>query len=327
MPRQARMDAPGTLHHVIIRGLDRGKIVADEVDREMFVVRLGVVARATRTAVYAWAVLPNHVHLLVRSGPAGLPPFMRRLLTGYAITFNHRHRRYGHLFQNRYKSILCEEDSYFRELVRYIHLNPIRAGLVPDLAGLDRYPWCGHAAVMGRVAQPWQDRRYVLAWFGGSPYRALRAYRQYLREGIPLGRRPELVGGGLVRSLGGWAEVRAMRRRGTRVVSDPRVLGTGAFVERLLEVADGALKAGRLREQGLHEGTKVIRTACARAGITPEELRAGSRRACISSVRAEVARHLVTDLGLSLADTARQLGVSTSAISRVVGRRGQGKSI
>lgn len=318
MPRQARMDVPGTLHHVIIRGLDRGKIVADEVDRRGFVARLGDVASATRTAVYAWAVLPNHVHLLVRSGPAGLPLFMRRLLTGYAITFNRRHRRYGHLFQNRYKSILCEEDTYFRELVRYIHLNPIRAGLVPDLAGLDRYPWCGHAAVMGRVSQPWQDRRYVLAWFAESTHRAVRAYRQYLREGIPLGRRPELVGGGLVRSLGGWAEVRAMRRRGTREVSDPRVLGSGAFVERLLEAADGPLKVGRLREQRLHEATRVIRTVCARAGITPEELRAGSRRGRIPGVRAEVARRLVTVLGLSLADAARQLGVSTSAVSKAV---------
>ena len=99
MPRQARLDAPGTLHHVIIRGLERGAIVKDDADRAAFVTRLGAVAQATGTTISAWALLPNHAHVLLRSGPAGLPRFMRRLLTGYAITFNRRHKRAGHLFQ------------------------------------------------------------------------------------------------------------------------------------------------------------------------------------------------------------------------------------
>src|SRR5271157_3871438 len=129
MPRQARLDAPGTLHHVMLRGMERGQIVADREDREAFVARLGDIATATGTTLYAWALLPNHAHLLLRSGPQGLPQFMRRLLTGYAVTYNRRHKRIGHLFQNRYKSIVVEEDAYFRELVRYIHLNPLRAGL------------------------------------------------------------------------------------------------------------------------------------------------------------------------------------------------------
>jgi len=217
MPRQARLDAPGTLHHVILRGLERGAIVKDEVDREAFVTRLGAVAQATGTAIYAWALLPNHAHLLLRSGPAGLPRFMRRLLTGYAVTFNRRHKRAGHVFQNRYKSIICEEEAYFRELVRYIHLNPLRAKLAGDVRALDRYPWCGHATVVGRLPRPWQDRRTVLGWFGRTEGRAVRTYREYVREGIPLGRRPALVGGGLVRSAGGWAEVRALRRQKERV--------------------------------------------------------------------------------------------------------------
>jgi REP element-mobilizing transposase RayT len=85
MPRQARLDAPGTLHHVIIRGLERRAIVKDDVDREAFVTRLGAMAQATGTPIYGWALLPNHAHVLLRSGPTGLPRFMRRLLTGYAI--------------------------------------------------------------------------------------------------------------------------------------------------------------------------------------------------------------------------------------------------
>ena len=103
MPRGARLDTPGTLHHVMIRGIERRNIADDQKDREDFVSRLGKLSVETGTAIYAWALMPNHAHILLRSGPAGLPKLMRRLLTGYASAYNRRHKRYGHLFQNRYK--------------------------------------------------------------------------------------------------------------------------------------------------------------------------------------------------------------------------------
>lgn len=320
MPRQARLDAPGTLHHVIVRGIERGKIVADRQDRTAFVARMGDLAAATQTSIYAWALLPNHAHLLLRSGPQGLPKFMRRLLTGYAIRYNRRHRRAGHLFQNRYKSIVCEEDPYFRELVRYLHLNPVRAKLVTDLAQLDQYPWCGHAVVLGRANHGWQDRKYVLTWFGRDERTAIPAYRKYMMEGLSQGRRPELVGGGLVRSLGGWAEVRGMRRRTERTLSDERILGSGDFVEQMMQAADDRLRDERLREQRLREAATVIRNICQHENINPEELRTGSQRRRVSKVRAQIAVELVTGLGLPLADVARQVGVATSGISKVLRR-------
>ncbi len=128
MPRQARLDAPGTLHHVRIRGIGRSSIFEDDQDRHDFVSRLGILVRETGTRIVAWALMRNHVHLLVFSGPPGISKFMRRLLTGYALRYNRRHRRNGHLFQNRYKSVVCEEWAYLLEGVRYIHLNPLRAG-------------------------------------------------------------------------------------------------------------------------------------------------------------------------------------------------------
>jgi len=149
---------------------------------------------------------------------------MHPLLTGYAISYNRRHKRHGHLFQNRYKSIVCDEDSYFLELVRYIHLNPLRARQVKDIFKLDRYRWSGHSVLMGRIKHEWQDRDYVLSWFGEKESKAKKAYRQYVKESIELGRRPELVGGGLVRSLGGWSEVLSMRRDGKRLLTDQRIL-------------------------------------------------------------------------------------------------------
>ena len=142
MPRHARLDAPGALHHVICRGIERQAIVRDDADRAAFVARLGSILQATGIPCYAWAVLPNHVHLLLRTGDVPLSTVMRRLLTRYAGTFNRRH---GYLFQNRYKSILCQEEPCLLELVRYLHLNPVRAALVKDLRALDRYPWSGIA--------------------------------------------------------------------------------------------------------------------------------------------------------------------------------------
>jgi len=93
-------------------------------------------------------------HILLRTGPTPLSKVMRRLMTGYAVTFNRRHRRAGHLFQNRYKSVVCEENPYLLELIRYIHLNPLRAKLVEDLKALNKYPWTGHSAILGRRKNP-----------------------------------------------------------------------------------------------------------------------------------------------------------------------------
>jgi len=242
MPRQARLDTPGTLHHVIIRGIEKRPIVDDGKDKKEFVLRMGTLSTEEKTTIYAWTLLTNHAHILLRSGPRGLSKFMRRFLTGYAIYYNHRHKRHGHLFQNRYKSIICEEDAYFQELLRYIHLNPVRAHIVPTMAKLDTYPWCGHAVILGRRKHDWQDRGYVLRWFGNDEKEATKNYHRYVQEGIPLGSRPELVGGGLIRSLGGWSTVISMRRHGDRDVSDERILGNGAFVEQIIKEADDLVK-------------------------------------------------------------------------------------
>jgi REP element-mobilizing transposase RayT len=322
VPRQARLDAPGTLHHVIIRGIEKRQIVDDEKDRLNFVKRLGDLAEETKTPVYAWSLLTNHAHLLLRSGPSGLPKFMRRLLTGYAVTYNLRHLRHGHLFQNRYHSIVCDEDVYFRELVRYIHLNPLRANLVENLSELDRYPWCGHSAVMGRTKRDWQDRDYVLSWFGKREGEARRAYRKYLEEGMTQGNQPELAGGGVVRSYGGWSAVVSLRKSQDEIAGDQRILGTGDFVEKVLSESGEPLR----RQISPLERNKRIRNIleeeCQKGKIDLEELRMGSRRGDIPQIRSEIAQRLIKELGMSLAEVARLSGVSTSAISKIMKRRG-----
>ena len=127
MPRKSRIDALQALQHIIARGIKRRKIFRDDVDRNQFLERLGRIVTDTGTLCDAWALMPNHFHLLLKTASMPVSTVMRRLLTGYAVTHNRRHRRCGHLFQNRYKSVLCQEDTYLLELVRYIHLNSLRA--------------------------------------------------------------------------------------------------------------------------------------------------------------------------------------------------------
>ncbi|MBW2410968.1 MAG: transposase [Deltaproteobacteria bacterium] len=323
MPRRARLDAPGTLHHVIVRGIEKRRIVDDVADRKNFVERLGKLADETETNIYAWALMTNHAHILLRSSEIGLSGFMRRLLTGYAIYYNRRHRRWGHLFQNRYKSIICDEDAYFEELVRYIHLNPLRAQLVKSLAQLEGYRWCGHGAIIGKINYDWQDRDYVLSWFGAKEGAARNSYRHYVEKAIHQGRRPELVGGGLIRSLGGWSAVKAMHRTGERALSDERILGSGKFVEQIIKEAEAKIKH---QLPVLDQPEKIdvfISSICQKEKVSIDELKGGSRRREASRVRALIAIGLVKTHGVSLAEAARQLGVSTSAISQIIRRADQ----
>ena len=201
MPRQPRLDIPYVLHHVIVRGIERRDIFVDDADKERFVTRLSSLLTKGSTKCFAWSLMSNHFHLLLMPTAVSLSETMRRLLTGYAVYFNRKYKRSGHLFQNRYKSILCEEEPYFLELVRYIHLNPLRAGLVTDLDGLDRYPWSGHSVLLGNRTTEGQETDVVLARFGKSRTRSMQGYRQFIVDGIAAGRRDDLIGGGLKRSL------------------------------------------------------------------------------------------------------------------------------
>ena len=262
MPRKARVDAPGALHHIIVRGIERAKIFKDDTDRNDFLDRIGKLVTETKSRCLAWALLSNHFHLLVKTGQVPVATLMSRLLTGYAVSFNRRHRRIGHLFQNRYKSILCQEDTYLLELVRYIHLNPIRAHMVENIEALEHYSYSGHSAVMGKVDRQWQDVRGVLEHFGGRIGTARRRYKVFVEKGVLKGRCPELVGGGLIRSSGGWEAVKAMRRAKVFEKSDERILGNGDFVETVLAASNEQMKRKyHLRAQGVDLETIAARVS------------------------------------------------------------------
>ena len=173
-----------------------------------FWIELVVLLPIQKQAAMHGCSYPTTSILLLKTGQAPIATVMRRLLTGHAGYFNKRHRRTGHLFQNRYKSILCQEDTYLLELVRYIHLNPLRAGLIKDMDILKKYPYSGHSALMGKVKQNWQDVEWILKLFYERVRVLRRLYHEFVEKGISMGRRKNLAGGGLVRSMGGWNAVK-----------------------------------------------------------------------------------------------------------------------
>ena len=322
MPRQARIDAPGALHHIIVRGIEQSKIFRDDQDRLDFVERLGDILPDTKTSCYAWSLMPNHVHLLLRTGIVPVATVMRRLLTGYAVTFNRRYRRHGQLFQNRYKSILCQEEPYLLELVRYIHLNPLRSKLIEDLAELDVYPFTGHSFIYGKKKNRWQDTKYVLSHFADKVALARKSYRAYVKEGIGQGRRPELVGGGLIRSLGGWSKVKDLRKTELRVKGDERILGDSDFVLNVLEFCEEQLERRyKVQAEGF-DLDQIAQKAASLCGIKSKEIFAPVKYPVVVRARSLFCFWAVRELGVSATALARTLKISQPAVSISV-RRGE----
>jgi putative transposase len=320
MPRKARIDAPGALQHVIGRGIARGKVFADDDDRENFLERLGSIVTESSTQCYAWALIPNHFHLLLRTGDAPIATVMRRLLTGYAVSFNRRHRRCGHLFQNRYKSILCQEDPYFAELVRYIHLNPLRARLAADMNTLEEYPFCGHGAVLGNSDRPWQNTGAVLKRFADQLGPARQRYRAFVEKGVTQGKRPDLTGGGLVRSAGGWVAVKALRRSGDYQKGDERILGDGDFVAKSLARANEQMaRKYRIRSRGISFETVVERVADLLEMDTGEVLSPGKHKRLVKA-RSLVCFFTAQETTISQAELSRRFSLTQPAVSMAVDR-------
>ena len=320
MPRKARLDAPGALHHIMVRGIDKTNIFVDHQDKALFLERLGKNITEGQCSVYAWVLMDNHLHILFKSGKHGISAVMRKQLTWYAQYFNHRHKRAGHLFQNRYKSILCDEENYLLALIRYIHLNPVRAQIVKTIGELDRYPWSGHSAIVGKAKRPWMDIATVLTQFGEKTKRALTEYRRFIMEEFGSNRKPELTGGGLIRSQGGWSRVLALQRGGKKEEADERILGTGEFVHAVMrEVEERQLRQTKLRRRG--KGiADIIREECKKRGVNERELIQGSRRQKVSRTRAIIALRCKEEIGSPGAEIARHLGVNTSSINRAVER-------
>ncbi len=302
MPRQPRIDIPGLLQHVIFRGVARSDIFLDDDDRQNFARRLSLLLAETETRCYAWVLLNNHVHLLLRPTRQPLAPLMRRLLTGYAVSFNLRHNRSGHLFQNRYKSLVCDDNAYLLELVRYIHLNPLRAGAVHDLAGLADYRWCGHRQLLGKEGLQLIETTGLLPLFAKSRKSAVARYLDFLAAGLTSAPPATLSSGG---------------RRASQAYNpalqddepfDERILGGGDFVAQVI----GANHDASL-PLSLQQLVAIVALHCK---IAESELALPNKQPALVHAKALICFVATRLCRFKGAEVGERLAYSTTAVSR-----------
>lgn len=180
MARPPRLQAPGTLHHLIARGNERREVFRDDVDREDYLDRIARYRQRFGLRVFAYCLMPNHVHLALQQGARELSAFMHALQSSYTLRFNQRHARVGHLFQGRFKSFLVDSERYFVALIRYIHNNPVKAGLVSET---EVYRWSSDGFFRKGTGPPWLDLDGALALMGPSRMTALRRYGALMKDG------------------------------------------------------------------------------------------------------------------------------------------------
>jgi len=288
MARRPRVHLPGGVYHVMLRGNGGQEIFFTEED---YAYLYGLLEEGTERfgyRIHAFCCMPNHLHLAVQVGEEPLAKPMQNLAFRYTRRINREHERVGHLFQGRYKAVLVDHDSYLLELVRYLHLNPVRAHLV-DVA--EAYPWSSHRAYLGQARLAWLTTDWVLGQFGTRRLAARRHYLRFVGDGIEEGHRPEFHAGS----------------------EDSRVLGEAEFT-RAVSSADVRLLAARISLE------RVLAAVGKAYALTPEELVAVGQGRRLSEARAVVGT-LAADLRCSsLAEVGRRLGREESTISSAARR-------
>ncbi len=238
---------------------------------------------------------------------------MSRLLTGYAGWFNKKYHRHGQLFYNRYKSILCQEDAYLKD----IHLNSLRVAIVEELKELDKYFWCGHSSVMGKKEQPWQNVDYVYRLFSEKKKEARKIYRAFVKKGIEEGKRTDLTGGGLLRNQGGWEALKGYRKAGIRLKGDERILGDSDFVEKVLKSAQESLEEKYGLKYRGYDFDKAAERVSELMDMDVSQVLAFGKAPETVQARALLCFWAHRKLGMTTIETAGRLKISQSAVSRM----------
>ncbi|MCP4605096.1 MAG: transposase [Proteobacteria bacterium] len=325
MPRGARLDGPGVVHHVYTRGIEKRNIFLSDFDREDFLRRLDIACEKEAAFVYAWCLMSNHFHLAIRTGKTPLSTTMRRLLTGYAVSFNNRNLRSGHLFHNRYASTIVEEETYLLALVRYIHLNPIKAGIISSLSELSKYRWTGHSSLMGNGNRAFQDVDEILGRFGKRAGRSRRRLMKFMSDEKEKEYETAFkgAGGGLLRSIGGRSNLRE-HRKGPKWLYDERILGSGEFVETVLKrFEEPAVHLAMQPQQKKAVFKSMLTNIAKKSGTTVNELTAGGRRRPVVRIRDMICYVATRHIGIPATELANELGISQPNIIRAA-RRGEG---
>lgn len=292
MARKTRAEVEGGLYHVITRGNNRQQIFRAPADYEKFLSLLAVQKHNLPFFLYAYCLMTNHVHLLIERQADTIGQIMHRLLTGYSQYYNRRYRRVGHLLQGRHKSILCQSDRYLAELVRYIHLNPVRAGM---LRRPEQYKYSGHRAYLGLDAAGMLDVDPVLRHFGAQKAFAREAYRQFVDAGIGDGHQAEFY-----------------------LAESGRILGTDEFVDATIHQIGEAGSASGKQNGGSREFNVL-----ALMQAVSEICEVGSAEFCGSgkNARAVMAKEMLALIGCQEGASLKLLSEVTGMNSSTVSRR------
>lgn len=288
MPRPLRLHVPGAMYHVTLRGNHRQDIFFCPQDRELLSDLIAEVAMRFEARIHAYCYMTNHIHLLIQVSDAPLGRLMLRIAGRYAWTIQRRIHTTGHLFEKRYYPVLVDVDAYLLELIRYIHLNPVRADLV---ASPNDYPWSSHHVYMGRREEAWVTTEFALSLFHSQIERAVSAYRLFV--GAQLGRQTSSP----------LSECNS---------SDRRVLGGDDFAARMLGKAWSPRSRKTLDD--------IVAEACAQFAVSPDQLCSTSRATPLVQARAYIASQATKLRVASIAGVARHLRRDESSLRHGVQR-------
>jgi REP element-mobilizing transposase RayT len=293
MPRPPRLEFDGGLYHLITRGNRRERVFLDDDDRQRFLNRLRTVTTNSDIELYAFAFMTNHLHFVVRRRHMPVSRFMHLLLAPYGRYFNRRHELVGHVFQGRYKALLCQDETYLMRLVRYVHLNPLRSGLSRNVA----YPWSSYSMYLDSKRGVWLSKGPVLRLFGHDEREALGAFTRF-HESEDSDSEPDEI------FIGG--------RRG--------VLGDERFVAMAHKRAARSFAPRSTRAPCLDE---VLGEVLAETGISvePIEVRGPSRALPAREVRRALVHRAITRYGYSYVEVAGYLGRSPSGLRVLLHRQ------
>lgn len=287
MPRLPRLHAPGAIYHVTMRGNHRNDIFFRRADRRVFDDIMAEALDRTGARVHAYCWMTNHFHLLAQVGLLPLGRLMQRVGTRFARFIQKQIPTTGHLFENRYHALLVDVDQYFLQLVRYIHLNPVRAGIVNSP---EQYLWSSHRTYLGKVEQGWVDTSFALSLFSDDVATARIRYCAFVDERI--GQDSRLV-------VQGHAK-------------EPRVMGSDRFLDTL------AIPVLRRHPKTTLEA--LTDQVCTEFNLSLDQLRAPGKRPLVAKARATIARRAIQEQVASASDVARFLGRSLSALTRAMDR-------
>jgi REP element-mobilizing transposase RayT len=316
MPNVSRLDPPGSFHHVMSHCVEGCHALKEDRFKADMMDRLSRLVGNRLLRIHAWALMDNHFHLLAEPVEATLSVAMHKLLTGFACAYNSRCDRRGHVFDARFRSILVEQESYYLKLISYIHLNPLKAGVVSSLQELSSYPWTGHSSITGACGCPWMSVEVTQALHGecGGDWRSV--YLRLLESS--LGNDDKEMESGNFRI---W-------RHGLKEVSSDDhvptgrsilVLGSRSFALSQFEKYKGLRRAGIRNRGDQHLEMEVASVRIAlEYGIAQATMRSGGRGKRLSEARCKLIEELLTVQGVTQGDVASFLNISKSTVSYIM---------